>query len=169
MNGPRLRSSRKDTRSMRNAIPAGLRLLSGLALSLLVLAGCDLGKVTVDTTSKVLVRAQPSLKQESSYDMASRAIPGALKTIEGFWVVDPDNERLTYILMEGYCQYGSGFVEDEWEQAVIAKNFERKDELSTFATKMFLRCMNYALRALGGRWQEGLFGDIESAKKLIES
>ena len=34
-------------------------------------------------TAKVLVRAQPSLQQESDYQLAHDAIPGALKTIEG--------------------------------------------------------------------------------------
>jgi len=150
---------------MRTITSAGVLCAIGLAL----VAACDLGKVTVNTTSKVLQRAQPSLKGESDYELAARAIPGALKTIEGFWVVDPDNERLTYILMEGYCQYGSGFVEDEWELADIAKDFERKEQLSARATKMFTRCMNYALRILGKKWQEGLFLDFDSVRKLVSS
>src|SRR5690242_17768328 len=77
------------------------------------LAACDIGKFTVNTTSKVLLRAQPSLQQESDYELARQAIPGALKTVEGFWIVDPDNWRLIKILTEGYCQYGTGFVEDD--------------------------------------------------------
>jgi len=46
------------------------------------LGGCDIGKFTVNTTSKVLIRAQPSLQMESDYELARQAIPGALKTIE---------------------------------------------------------------------------------------
>ena len=40
----------------------------------LALGACDLGKVTVNTASKVLVRAQSSLKMESDYELAARAI-----------------------------------------------------------------------------------------------
>src|SRR5439155_15492751 len=58
------------------------------------LLACDIGQLTVGTTAKILVRAQPSLQQESDYQLAHDAIPGALKTIEGFWIVDPDNEDL---------------------------------------------------------------------------
>ncbi|HVK72098.1 MAG TPA: TRAP transporter TatT component family protein [Kofleriaceae bacterium] len=131
-------------------------------------AGCDMGKITVNTTSKVLARAQPSLKQEADYELAARALPGTLKTVEGFWVVDPGNARLLAILTEGYCQYGIGFVEDEWEEALARKDFDTAQYHSTRATKMFIRCMNYALKQLGGRWQEGLFADNDTVKGLVD-
>ncbi len=91
------------------------------------LAGCDLGRITVNTTSKVLVRGQPSLQMEADYELARQAIPGALKTVENFWIVMPDNERLIKILTEGYCQYGTAFVEDDWEAAKFKKDLEAID------------------------------------------
>jgi tetratricopeptide (TPR) repeat protein len=130
-------------------------------------AGCDLQKFTANSTSDVLVRAQPSLQMESDYELASRAIPGALKTVEGFWVVSPDNVNFLNILMEGYCQYGTGFVEDEVEQAELRKDFEAVAYHQARATKMFLRCMNYALLRLGKSWKEGLFGSDEEVQKLL--
>ncbi len=133
----------------------------------LATSACDLGQFTVNTTAKVLVRAQPSLKMESDYELAARAIPGTLKTVEGFWVVDPTNAKLIKILTEGYCQYGIGFVEDEWEQAMIRKDFDTAQYHSTRATKMFLRCMNYALKTLGSRWQKEIFADADTVKKLV--
>jgi len=133
------------------------------------LAGCDMGQFTVDTTAKVLVRAQPSLKQESDYELASRAIPGTLKTVEGFWIVHPENSTLRNILAEGYCQYGIGFVEDEWEVALIENNYDKAQYHEQRATRMFLRCMNYALMGLGKKWQDGLFGETDAVLKLVDS
>lgn len=130
-------------------------------------AGCDMGQFTVDTTSKVLIRAQPSLKQESDYELASRAIPGTLKTVEGFWIVHPENSILRGILTEGYCQYGIGFVEDEWEVALQKKDFEAAAYHEARATRMFLRCMNYALMTLGRKWQEGLFGKTDDVMAMV--
>ncbi|MCG8421662.1 MAG: TRAP transporter TatT component family protein [Proteobacteria bacterium] len=130
-------------------------------------AACDLGKITVDTTSKVLARAQPALKQEADYDLAARALPGTLKTIEGFWYVNP-NRRLTAILAEGFCQYSTGFVEDEWEVATLNKRFDDADYLSARATKMFVRCTNYALRLLGTEWQKGIFADFDTVRTLLK-
>lgn len=153
-----------------NQRPSARELPALLMVSIactLVLAACDLGKTTVNTTSKVLVRAQPALKQESDYDLAARAIPGTLKTVEGFWYVDKSNPRLTALLAEGYCQYATGFVEDEWELATLDKNLDQADYLAARATKMFVRCTNYALRILGKKWQEGIFADFDTAERLV--
>ena len=147
----------------RSAVSLGLAALATLALG-----ACDLGQFTVNTTSKVLVRGQPAIKMESDYEMAARAIPGSLKTVEAFWVVHPDNERLIGILAEGYCQYGIGFVEDEWERAMLAKDFDAAQYHSTRATKMFLRGMNYALKLLGSRWQKQIFADSDTVARLIK-
>ena len=136
--------------------------------SILTLGACDLGKVTVNTTAKVLERAQPSLQMESDYEMARQALPGTLKTVEGFWIVAPDNKRLIKILTEGYCQYGTAFVEDDWETAVLKKDLEAIDYHNARATHIFTRCLNYALLSLGSRWKKELFGTTDVAAKLIK-
>ena len=98
-------------------------MLRPLCSFLLILTACNIQKLTVNTTSKVLAKAQPSMKQESDYEMAARAIPASLKTVEGFHMVDPENQTLVKILAEGYCQYATGFIEDEWELATFATNW----------------------------------------------
>lgn len=131
-------------------------------------AGCDKEKFTVAQTAPVLLSAQASLQQESDYELAARAVPGALKTVEGFWVVSPDNDALTEILTEGYCQYGTAFVEDEWEAADLDHKLDERDYHNTRATKAFTRCLNYALHELGGRWQKELFLTPDVQDKLIK-
>ena len=142
--------------------------MSAIACTFL-LSACDLGKVTVNTTSKVLWRAQPSLENEADYDLAARAIPGTLKTIEGFWYVDKDNPRLTEILAKGYCQYGTGFAEDEWELASLARDLDKADYLSARATKFFVRCTNYALKLLGDKWQKNIFAELEVIEGMLKN
>jgi hypothetical protein len=149
-----------------------MRLGLSLPLALLFavnVGACDLGQITVRTTAKVLVRAQPSLQQESDYQLAHDAIPGALKTIEGFWIVDPENENLIGILTEGYCQYGTGFVEDDWEVAKFAKKLDEIEANNARATHIFTRCLNYALKQLGDDWQRDLFGPPEVFAKVAKS
>jgi len=135
---------------------------------MLTVPACDLGRVTVDTTAKVLVRAQPALQQESDYQLAHDAIPGTLKTIEGFWVVSPDNKDLLRLLTEGYCQYGTAFIEDDWEVAKFANKFEEVQYHNARATHIFTRCLNYALKQLGETWQTTLFGPPEQLAKLVK-
>ena len=144
----------------------GLFIVSAIA-STTMLASCDIGKLTVNTTSKVLLRAQPSMQQEADYEMARQAIPGALKTVEGFWIVSPDNERLIKLLTEGYCQYGTAFVEDDWEVAKFAKDLDAIEYHNVRSTHIFTRCLNFALKTLGSRWQKELFAETDTVNKLI--
>jgi hypothetical protein len=148
------------------------RLVLLLALSVVALGatGCpgQIQHAASGTTTSILFKAQPSLKQESDFLLARAAIPGTLKTIEGFWVADP-NDTLRGMLTEGFCQYGIGFIEDDWEIDLINKDFDKAAEDEAHATKMFLRCMNYALMSLGKKWQDGLFGDTDSVAKLVAS
>lgn len=140
--------------------------LAFAAILVVSLSACDIGRITVGTTAHILVRAQPALNQESDYQLAHDAIPGTLKTIEGFWVVDPDNAELLALLTEGYCQYGAGFIEDDWEVAKFAKKLDEIEYHNTRATHIFTRCLNYALRQLGARWQTDLFGAPEAVARL---
>ncbi len=140
--------------------------LAFAAVLVVSLSACDIGRITVGTTAHILVRAQPALNQESDYQLAHDAIPGTLKTIEGFWVVDPDNAELLGLLTEGYCQYGTGFVEDDWEVAKFAKKLDEIESNNARATNIFTRCLNYALRQLGERWQTDLFGAPDGVARL---
>lgn len=135
-------------------------------------AGCgDTGPLqhaAAGTTASLLAMAQPALQAESDYELAARAIPAALKTVEGFYVADAQSELRT-ILTEGYCQYASGFVEDEWEVAKFAKKLDEVAYHNERASKMFTRCLNYALAALPSGFEQDLFGSTEVAAKRIAS
>lgn len=158
--------------SQRSISSSRLVIALALAVSAAALAGCNvdgyLQKAGAETTAKVLYRAQPSLKQESDYELAARAIPATLKTLEGFYTAH-QTWRLRNLLTEGYCQYGVGFVEDEWEVALQKKDYEAAAYHETRATKMFLRCLNYALISMGKKWQDGIFGNTDDVMKLIDS
>jgi hypothetical protein len=141
-----------------------------LACLLAVLAGCPstIQHMAAGTTAQILVKAQPSLQMESDYELAARAVPGALKTIEGFYVAD-EQPALREILTEGYCQYATAFVEDEWEVAKFAQKLDEVDYQNERASKMFTRCMNYAMMDLPAGFGKDLFGTPEQATKRINS
>ena len=124
--------------------------------------------LALKTTPKVLKRGQPSLQMESDYDLARQAIPGALKTVETFWINSPDNSLLRAILTEGYCQYGTAFVEDDWEAAKLAQDIPAIEYHNERSSKIFTRCLNYALMGLGDRWKKEIFGTPEQVAKLVK-
>lgn len=147
-----------------------MRLLA-LVISTGLIAACSPEDLAVNSTSKVLAAGQPSLQQESDYELARQAIPGALKTVESFWVTNfgssGAHSRLEKILTEGYCQYGTGFVEDDWEEAKFRKDLPAVEYHNARATHIFTRCLNFALKSLGSGWQKDLFGTTEQASKRI--
>lgn len=148
-----------------------MRLLAFL-ISSAVLAGCGIGeKIAMKSTSKILLKAQPGMQMEADYELARMAIPGALKTVEGFWVAGPPDDaraRLERILTEGYCQYGTAFVEDDWEVAKFKKDLPAIEYHNARSTNIFTRCLNYALKTLGSNWQKGIFGEPDNIAKLIK-
>jgi hypothetical protein len=139
-----------------------------LGLLLLWSAGCGgaIRHAAAGTTAEILAMAQPALQQENDYELAARAVPGALKTIEGFYVAD-EQPALRGILTEGYCQYATAFVEDEWELADFAKNIDEKENQNQRASKMFARCLNYALQDLPSGFDKALYGAPDAAAKAI--
>lgn len=148
----------------------GLAVLA--AVSAALLGGCHAPVRTqaLKTTVQILELTQPALNQENDYVFASRALPGALKTIEGFWITDPKNTKpLLPILSEGYCQYATAFVEDEWERAKFAKQTDDADEDNERASKMFTRCFNYAMLQLPPGFQKDIFGTSDAATRRIRS
>ena len=140
-----------------------------VAFALIAVAGCSgvIRHQAAGTTAQLLVMAQPALQMESDYEMAARAIPGALKTVEGFYVAD-EQPALREILTEGYCQYATAFVEDEWEVAKFAKKLDEVDAQNERASKMFARCLNYALVDLPSGFEKDLFGAPDAAKRRID-
>lgn len=141
-----------------------------LACLVAVLAGCQgtIQHMAAGTTAQILAKAQPALQMESDYELAARAVPGALKTIEGFYVAD-EQPVLREILTEGYCQYATAFVEDEWEIAKFAQDLDKVDSINERASKMFTRCFNYAVMDLPKGFDKDIFGTPEAATKRINS
>jgi len=132
--------------------------------------GCKrfIQKSAMDTTASVLVRARKATQQESDIELARQAIPASLKTVEGFYVANPSNDDLVAMLAEGWCQYTTGFLQNEWEIAQLEGRYEDADRLRTRSTRLFLRCMNYGLKMLPSKWSEAIFGDLESVQSLVK-
>lgn len=144
--------------------------MRNLAYALIGVAACSgtIRHQAAGTTAEILALAQPSLQQENDYELAARAVPGALKTIEGFYAADAQ-PKLREVLTEGYCQYANAFVEDEWELAKFQKKLDDAAYHSERASKMYSRCLNYALVDMGKDFEQDLYGQPEVAIKRIKS
>jgi hypothetical protein len=132
-----------------------------LLLTALALGACNLTKFTANTTSNVIKVAGHALEQENDPELARAAAPASLKTIEGFLMASPENEVFLTTLAKGYCEYTFGFIESDIEDARWAGKPDEEARLTGRATNLYLRCMNYGLKLLGGDWEKSIHGDLK--------
>ncbi len=140
-----------------------------LVLAFAALGACNMTAFTANQTSKVIKAASPSMQQEADVELARAAIPGQLKTVEGFHLASPENDVFITILAQGYCEYAFGFLEFELLEARARGDYDREAVLTKRATGLFLRCANYGLKLLGGSWEKALHGDLAGFESLVKS
>ena len=142
-------------------------ILLALAVPLIASTGCNMVKLTANTTANVLEVAAPGLQQESDPQLAREAAPGQLKTVEGFYMASPGNRKIIKILAKGYCEYAFGFLQDDIETLEMNNKPAEAAPIAKRATGLFLRCMNYGLKLLGSSWDEALRGDLATWEKKV--
>ena len=117
------------------------------AVLLLALGGCHefMINMTVDSTAPVLKRASASFDAESDVALAREALPGNLKTIDGFLAVRPEQSDLLELTALGYVQYAFGFLEDDLE-SLPPGDSPRRRELVARCTDLYERAYDIGLR-----------------------
>ena len=168
---------------MRFAGRALVPQLLGLFLVAAAISGCDLTKLTANTTVDVFAEAAPAFDQHWDYEFAGQAAPGSIIQLEGVWRITPDNEVLLLQLAKSYTGYAYGWVEDDLEQ-VDPMDFQREEHLRQRARLMYIRARNFAFRAIRNeedgfdaareaglesfeQWLDENFDDAEDAPILL--
>jgi len=123
---------------------------------------------TANQTAGVLKAALPALSQESDLQLAREAAPGNLKTVEGFLLASPENETFIALLAQGYCEYSFGFLETDVLAARLAHKTDVEEAVGARATNLYLRCMNYGLKLLGGGWDKALYGEQRAFEERVK-
>jgi predicted anti-sigma-YlaC factor YlaD len=122
-------------------------LLAGLAL--LVLSGCSLNKLAVNTVAKTLSSAGGGtvFTGEEDPELVAEALPFAMKLYESLLAEVPDNTELLLSTGSVFAMYANAFVQGPAGMLPDAE-FERKAEMLARAKRLYLRGRDYCLRAL---------------------
>lgn len=113
----------------------------------LVIAGCDLKKITVDQTAAVLKAGGSAFDQETDPEFAREALPASLKTMESFLVANPTQPILLELLAQGYMSYSFAFIENDSEQ-MQESDPPKAEHLRHRAQSMYWRARTYGMRLL---------------------
>ena len=149
--------------------PWAQRVAAAGALVVFALGGCNVKKLTSNTTAKNLEYGSIALDREADLEFARYAFPASLKTLETFLVSSPDNRSLLLLLAKGYNAYAFGIVEADLEHAQMDGPEELIDELSRRAKLHYLRGREYGLRWLSRPAFEKAAheGDLETVAAVL--
>jgi len=137
----------------------------GLA-SLTGIAGCNLNQFAADQTGEIAEAGSIGINGQWDYELAGLATPGAIVQGEALLSVSPDNEKLIIGLARAYVAYTYGWVQDEWERADEAGDFERADALEARVRLLYQRTTALALRALRKHDENGKLDETLKSGKL---
>lgn len=133
------------------ALLAPTRALALAACTLAALPGCNLNRITANSTSGMLMYGSVAMDREADIEFARYAFPASLKTLETFLVNSPDNENLLLLLARGYNSYAFGIIEGDLDRATLQGPDQRIEDLTRRAKIHYLRGREYGFRLLANK------------------
>jgi hypothetical protein len=117
--------------------------VTAIAAALALGAACSPERLAASTALSLAERTKGAFSQESELELARASIPGGLKQLEGFLLVTGKRRDVLQMLAEGYCGWGAGFLQDDWEAEVLERGGDGR-ALAESARVALGRCARYA-------------------------
>jgi len=128
---------------------AANRTVRALLLALLVVpvSGCSIKSMAINTVGNALAESGSNFAADEDPELIAAALPFGLKTIEGLLAQSPKHKGLLFAACSGFTQYSYAFVQQEADY-VEAQDLQKATEMRARAKKLYLRALDYGLRAL---------------------
>lgn len=139
-----------------SALIAVLALLASTS----VLAGCDLTKLTAQSSARLFHRASVAFEEQQDYELAGQAAPAFILQLEGILRVVPEDEELLFTASKSWTAYAFGFIEDDMQALEERGELDGAERQRARARRMYLRG-----RDLGRRLLEQMASGAEQAIK----
>lgn len=131
-----------------------------------LLTGCSLNEVAVNTTANVLVEAQDTTVGYFDWESAGMAAASGIMQLEGLHRISPDNEELTLMLVKAYMAFAYGWVMDAHEVAKSQGEMALAEHHQQRAHLMYSRARDLSMRMLRSREEHFEAMTHESPKVL---
>jgi tetratricopeptide (TPR) repeat protein len=139
-------------------------------LCIVALCGCDMAKITADSTAGVFARAAPAFESYWDYDLAGEAVPATIVQLEGIARVVPDNDAILAQLSQAYVAYAYGWVEADVESLEFEGNYDEADVQRQRARTMYLRALDltrHRIRLLNPDVDDAVRGTVEDLEAWL--
>lgn len=112
-----------------------------------VLPGCSLRSIAVNSLGNALARGGANFASDDDPDLVGEAIPFGLKTMEALLQEAPRHKGLLLAAASGFTQYAYGWVQLEADQ-VESQDLAKATALRDRARRLYRRALEYGLRGL---------------------
>ena len=130
---------------MNEVVKRSARVGAALVLAL-ALGGCSIKTMAVNTLGNALSEGTSGFAKDDDPELIRDAVPFALKTIETLLDSSPKHKGLLTAACSGFTQYAYAFIQQEADY-VEAQDLDRATAMRTRAKRMYLRALDYGLRA----------------------
>ncbi len=130
---------------------AALAMLGCLAAS-----ACSgfIDKQAADSTYRILDKSQVAARRQSDLELARAALPGGILQMEAFALAYPAHRGFKLLHAEALCQYGVGFVFDDWEDAQLRGRTEEAAAIAARVARLTATCVDANLALAPPAWRE---------------
>jgi predicted anti-sigma-YlaC factor YlaD len=118
-----------------------------LAAGLLLVPGCSLRRMAVNTLADALAESGSVYASDPDPELVRDALPFALKTFESLLASNPEHRGLLVSSCSGFTQYAYAFVEADAQRLEFADYAESR-RLTERALALYLRGRDYCLHGL---------------------
>jgi len=125
-----------------------IQTIPSLLLTSLLLTGCSINKMAVDSIGNALAGSSSSVfASDNDPELVREALPFTLKLMETLLAESPENTGLLLAACSGFTQYSYAFVEQD-AQFLEDEDYRASEKGMDRARKLYLRARDYGLRSL---------------------
>lgn len=129
------------------AILKRLTAYYGVCALALILSGCSIKKIAINSLGKALAEGTSTYGRDEDPELVRDAVPFALKTIESLIDQAPNHKGLLIAACSGFTEYAYAFIQQDAD-FVEEQDFDRAKEMRIRAKRMYLRAFGYGLRGI---------------------
>ncbi len=121
--------------------------LGALVLVVVLGTGCSLKRIAVSSVGDLLATGDSVYERDDDLILIGAALPFSLKLVESMLLESPNHRGLLLAASRGYVLYAYAYVHFEADRTAV-EDLDRSLEHRRRARRLYLRALDYALRAL---------------------
>ncbi len=122
-----------------------------MMIAIVLAAGCSIKRFTVNTVGDLLASGDSVYERDDDLILVGDALPFSLKLVESLLSQSPRHDGLLLTASRGFVLYSYAYVHFEADQ-LAPDDLDAALELRRRARRLYLRALDYALRALELRY-----------------